>query len=180
VKNITTLEQYLEKSAGFAEMVANHPWKSMMGMGALGAGAGAAGTLAAQRYMNGTPSASDTPMGQGAGGGVFGSFIGGIGSSIGKELTSSAWKAGKRAINSGDPDAVFSSTIKQDDMLAGADKKMLSGAFETMRRFAPTLASDPNAVQAFLREAATTGSGVNYNTIKLLAEAERAVNTSAG
>jgi hypothetical protein len=174
VKNITTLEQYLEKSAGFAEMVANHPWKSMLGMGAMGAGAGAAGTLAAQRYMN------DTPMGQGAGGGILGSFIGGIGSSVGKELTSSAWKAGKRAINSGDPDAVFSSTIKQDDMLAGADKKMLSGAFETMRRFAPTLASDPNAVQAFLREAATTGSGVNYNTIKLLAEAERAVNTSAG
>ncbi len=42
-----------------------------------------------------------------------------------------------------------------------------------MKRFAPTLSSDPNAVRSFLREAATSGAGVNYNTIKLLAEAER-------
>lgn len=80
----------------------------------------------------------------------------------------------------GDPDEVFSTVSKNDDLLAGADKKGLQASFETMRRFAPTLATDPNAVRAYLREAATSGSGVNYNTIKLLAEAEKAVNYNAG
>jgi hypothetical protein len=31
-----------------------------------------------------------------------------------------------------------------------------------------------------LREAATSGSGVNYNTVKLLAEAEKAVQQAGG
>jgi len=80
----------------------------------------------------------------------------------------------------GDADQVFADVSKSDELLATADKKSLQNSFNTMQRFAPTLATDPNAVRAFLREAATTGSGVNYNTIKLLADAERAVNTTAG
>jgi hypothetical protein len=75
---------------------------------------------------------------------------------------------------------VFQQLLKDDEDLAAANKNDMADAFETMKRFAPTLATDKNATKAFLREAATSGGGVNYNTIKLLAEAEKAINTSSG
>jgi len=44
-----------------------------------------------------------------------------------------------------------------------------------MTSVAPFLSRDKNAVRSFLRAAAMSGSGLDFNTIKLLAEAERAV-----
>lgn len=181
MKPITTLEQYFEKSAG---------WMSHLGAGALGAGLGVGGTLAAQHYMNRTPPTPDATLSAGladeAMGGsdsVWGSLLGGLASgaaqATAKDLLPRMWRGG-RVMAAGDPDAVFSSVAKNDELLAGADRKSLQTSFETMRRFAPTLATDPNAVRAYLREAATSGSGVNYNTIKLLADAEKAVNYNAG
>jgi len=61
----------------------------------------------------------------------------------------------------------------EDPYISEADDEVIDEAYATMQRFAPTLSSDPNAARSFLREAATSGAGVNYNTIKLLAEAER-------
>lgn len=52
---------------------------------------------------------------------------------------------------------------------------MIGQAYSTMRRFAPTLSTDPSIVTSFLRGAAMTGGPLDHNVIKGLAEAESAV-----
>lgn len=71
-------------------------------------------------------------------------------------------------------DKAFAQVSHGDPVLSEASKEELGTAFQTMRNFAPTLATDPNAVQSFLRSAVMSGGGVDYNTIKLLAETENA------
>jgi hypothetical protein len=71
-------------------------------------------------------------------------------------------------------DKAFAQVSHGDAVLSEASKEELNTAFQTMRNFAPTLATDPNAVQSFLRSAVMSGGGVDYNTIKLLAETENA------
>jgi len=48
-------------------------------------------------------------------------------------------------------------------------------AYNTMKRFAPTLSTDPNVVTSFLRNSALTGGPMDFQTIKGLADAEAAV-----
>lgn len=71
---------------------------------------------------------------------------------------------------------IFNTLKKEDPILADTENKVLLEAYHTMSRFAPTLSTDKNAVKSFLREAATSGGGVNHNTIKLLADAEGTIN----
>lgn len=59
-----------------------------------------------------------------------------------------------------------------DDMLGSADLGELTSAYSSMAKFAPTLAADPNAARSFLRNAVASGGGVDFNTLKLLAETE--------
>lgn len=75
---------------------------------------------------------------------------------------------------------VFQKVVNDDEMLQDADREMLQSTFSTMRRFAPNLAADPNAVRSFLRESATYGQGPNYASLKNLADAERAVAQAGG
>ena len=72
--------------------------------------------------------------------------------------------------------SIFNELRKEDEEIAGADPTLLTDAYHTMVRFAPTLATDKNAVKTFLREAVLMGTGPNVVTIKQLADAERAVN----
>ena len=60
-------------------------------------------------------------------------------------------------------------------MLSSADDATLMEAYHTMSRFAPVLSTDKNAVRSFLRQAVTSGSGPDFMSIKLVADAERAV-----
>ena len=53
-------------------------------------------------------------------------------------------------------------------------------AYSTMVRTAPTLSLDPNVATAFLRNSAQTGGVMDFATIKLLADAESAVNHATG
>lgn len=69
---------------------------------------------------------------------------------------------------------LFTQLQQEDDVLAQADPQSLQEAYHTMVRFAPTLATDKNAVRSFLRESVLYGSGPNVVTIKQLADAERA------
>jgi len=45
-------------------------------------------------------------------------------------------------------------------------------AYNTLVRAAPTLSIDPNIATAYLRNAAQTGGAIDFQTIKLLADAE--------
>lgn len=69
---------------------------------------------------------------------------------------------------------------RQDEVIGGADPKLMQSSFDTMKRFAPNLASDPNAVRSFLRESAVFGTGPSYATLKNLADAEKAVVGAGG
>lgn len=69
---------------------------------------------------------------------------------------------------------VFKDLAANDDILSQADPSSLQDSYHTMVRFAPTLATDPNAVRSFLRESVLYGSGPNVASIKQLADAERA------
>ncbi len=91
-----------------------------------------------------------------------------------KALGSAAYYGGRRLLQGRRQQQIFGDIVAQDPILSDADPAILNQSFATMSRFAPTLASDPYAAQSFLREAVTSGGGINYNTIKLLAEAERA------
>jgi len=71
--------------------------------------------------------------------------------------------------------SVFETLKTEDDVLAQADPQQLLETFHTMVRFAPTLATDKNAVKTFLRESALYGTGPNFVGIKQLADAESAV-----
>jgi hypothetical protein len=73
-------------------------------------------------------------------------------------------------------DEVFKMVQRGDPILLDAAKDDLESAFSTLRTFAPSLAMDPNVVRSFLREAVTSGGGVNYNTVNLLAKTENAVS----
>lgn len=74
--------------------------------------------------------------------------------------------------------AIFGALKREDPVLAEADDTTILEAYHTMARFAPTLSTDKNAVKSFLREAVMSGGGVNYNTIKLLTDAENSLQKS--
>lgn len=69
--------------------------------------------------------------------------------------------------------------IREDPVIAQAEQQtpgVVMNAYLTMQRFAPTLSTDKNAVRSYLREAVMMGdNGVNYATIKNIAEAEKSV-----
>lgn len=75
---------------------------------------------------------------------------------------------------------VFQTLQTEDDVISQADPQQLAEAYHTMVRFAPTLATDKNAVKTFLRESVLYGTGPNFMSIKQLADAERAINPPLG
>jgi len=98
-------------------------------------------------------------------------MVGLLGDMLSKAVaTPAALVAGKQRQN------VFDLLKAEDDVLSRANPEQLTEAYHTMARFAPTLATDKNAVKAFLRESVLYGTGPNPMAIKQLAEAETAVN----
>lgn len=73
---------------------------------------------------------------------------------------------------------IFNSLRKEDDILADADMKTLQEAYHTMAKIAPTLSTDKNAVKSVLRSAVMSGGGLDFSTIKGIADAEKAVNNT--
>lgn len=71
--------------------------------------------------------------------------------------------------------AIFDALKQEDPIIAQAQDKDLIEAYHTMTKFAPKLSTDKNAVKSFLREAVVSGGGVGVQSVKLLAEAENAV-----
>ena len=70
----------------------------------------------------------------------------------------------------------FTNLMQSDEYLteaSKAEKDMLSRAFQTMRRFAPELASDEFAVKNYLRESLMASNGPDYATISNLARSNR-------
>lgn len=158
----------LFKNAGVAGAAAKGPWDSVLpdvvkniaGAGAIGAGAWGAGKLL-DRFDQTSDrlEAERKQMGQLSGEQKFRA------NSL-KGLTPMH-------------EQVFSA-LGQDPILAKADPELVNSSYQTMKRFAPNLAADPNATRAFLRESALYGAGPSYATLKTLADAEQSVSRAGG
>jgi hypothetical protein len=71
--------------------------------------------------------------------------------------------------------AILDQLKKEDDIIGAAGQKNLLEAYHTMKTFAPSLSIDKNAVKSFLRQAVQHEGGIDYVSIKGLAEAENAI-----
>ena len=83
-----------------------------------------------------------------------------------------------KSVDEPERERIFKNVIKQDPVVADVERAHPGAAmqaYQSMRRFAPTLSTDPNAVTSFLRHAAQTGGSLDYQTIKGLADAEQSV-----
>ncbi len=66
---------------------------------------------------------------------------------------------------------------KEDELIKELPKQRALEAYHSMTKVAPTISLDKNAVKSFLREIAISPEGgINWNTLKGLAEAENSVN----
>lgn len=157
------------------EAIAAHPGATMATLGSLGIGAGVASRLLGTQPSQQMPTADALGFADKAvpslGRGIVLELFKGIGGSVGKEVINAIRSAAHGIARASRPEP-FDALRRSDPVIAQADAKSLRDAYETMQRFAPTLATDKNAVRAWLREAAVSGGGVNYNTIKLLTDAE--------
>jgi len=92
------------------------------------------------------------------------------------DLLSKTVQAPSQMMQSRAQQSVFETLRKKDEVLSQADPQQLLESYHTMARFAPTLATDMNAVKTFLRESVLYGSGPNVISIKQLVDAEHAIN----
>jgi hypothetical protein len=108
----------------------------------------------------------------------------GLGTQMGKDSVGLTIDATQKGLTTGinalhfNPQrkAILETLMASDDILSRANVDDVLEAYQTMDRFAPTLATDVNAVKSFLREAVVSGAGADYATIANLAKAEMSVN----
>lgn len=169
-----SLEDFLEKKANFGHVTGDLMSEDMLGAmhfgqpaapGLLGQMGGAAGGKAMESLATGA--------GKGVAEAIVKALFGVIGSGA----------AGLKNMMVTDPKrrAILETIKRQDQIIADTlahnphGEQLVQEAYDTMVKVAPTLSTDINAVRSWLREAVIGGAGVNYATIKNLAEAERAV-----
>lgn len=75
----------------------------------------------------------------------------------------------------------FDKTVQSDPMLQNLlqqNPDALHNAFQTIKRFSPTLAKDHLATRSLLRHVAMSGGEMDFGTMKMLAETEKFHNES--
>lgn len=202
-ERLTSVDEYLEKTAGikdiFAPIAATLGKRPLLTAAGIGIGGGALGTLGILQMAGGDRpgdtlsyrvnralhSLTDRIRADEQVGEAFAKEIGSSSAKsmmgLAKDVVTKGYETMKDALSTSPVrQSIFATLKREDETLAGADNKTLLEAYHTMSRFAPTLSTDKNTVKAFLRVAATSPEGgVDYNTIKTLAEAENAVQGPA-
>jgi hypothetical protein len=80
----------------------------------------------------------------------------------------------------------FQKALESDDMLQAEyreNPKGLIDAYDTLKNFAPSIAKNPSATRSFLRQATMAkmhGSGLDFATIRLMAETEKFIQNAKG
>jgi hypothetical protein len=110
----------------------------------------------------------------------FGSEAGKAGIGLLKDIANKAMDAAGHSGDEAAREAIIGNLKRTDSVLSAADDGTLMEAYNTMKRFAPTLSTDKNAVRSFLRQAVMSGSGPDFMAIKLLSDAEKSVNWEKG
>lgn len=125
-------------------------------------------------FRNELPGAIASGIGKGVGTGLIDSLFS-LGSTLGGKVLESTVTAPKR-------EKIFYEAVKTDPVLRDSLRSnpavltQMKEAFATMVRFAPSLSLDINAVRSYLREAVISGGGINYATIKQLADTEKVIH----
>lgn len=95
-------------------------------------------------------------------------------------LHSGVSAANQRFVQAPQRKNVLNDVLQSDEILSQVkdphQQQLLQQAYQSLQRFAPTLATDPNAVRSFLRVAVTGGGGADYASIAHLADAEATVS----
>ena len=76
--------------------------------------------------------------------------------------------------------AILNSLRSEDEILGKLPEEKAREYYHTMSKIAPTLSVDKNAVKSFLRAAATSEGGIDWNTIKSLADTEKSMLQATG
>jgi hypothetical protein len=116
--------------------------------------------------------------------GLFQGINRGIGTGIGQALgqvllhpLDKGWEAAKKHfVTAPQQEAAFTKAVTADPTLQqahGHTPEMLPNLFATMKKFAPSVSTDPLAVRTFLTHGLSTGGALDFATLKLLAETER-------
>jgi hypothetical protein len=161
LKEFSAKKEFLSVKCAF-EKKADETAGGMWG----GKGFGSANELMKSKAVEG--------LGSGVGKAVGEQGIGGIR----KLLGAGAQAIKERFFTDPKRDKILQNVLDSDPDIAAYHREKPEGvqqAYSTMRRFAPTLSTDPNVVTAFLRGAAMLGGPLDHNVIKGLAEAEMAV-----
>ena len=204
IKDASTVGTLRNARKLVGEILTRKPWivPAVAGTGGAGAGVGAGAALFGTPMMTEDTVSEELGMGHGSlpldpskivpyakavlkatpwilGAGT----VLGIGSELGKGVAGAIGGGAKRLYQSAytglTPD-FLDELLLEDEVISNADPDVVREALHTMQRFAPSLAADKPSVRTFLREAATSGSGVNFNTVKLLSEAEQSVQKAGG
>lgn len=110
----------------------------------------------------------------------------GVGSGIGNALVSGVGGKFSNLLNNSKKRQILEKVVNTDTVISDAIKhnphmmENLLEAYTTLDKFAPTLATDTNAVRSFMREVILGGGHVNYATIKNLVETEKAIHPYGG
>jgi hypothetical protein len=92
------------------------------------------------------------------------------------DLATKAFSGAKETlVDSPRRQALLAKLRKEDDIIKQAPMKKVLESYHSMARFAPSLSTDLNATKSFLREAVQHEGGLDFMSIKGLAEAETAV-----
>jgi len=97
-----------------------------------------------------------------------------------KDVVSKNYENVKTLFTSPARKELFEEIRRETPELKNVPLTKLQEAYHTMVKFAPTLAQDKNAVKSFLTQAAVSATGIDYNAIRGIAEAERAINNAKG
>lgn len=117
-------------------------------------------------------------------------FAGGVGSELARAMVmglgSLGSGLGSRLFDDPKRKEILTRLMVSDQIIADAvkrnpaTKEQILEAYATLNKFAPTLATDVNAVRSFLREVVLGGGHVNYATIKNLIETEKSLHSGMG
>jgi hypothetical protein len=105
----------------------------------------------------------------------FGGEVGKAGAGLLADIANKAMDAVGHAGDEAARQAILGNLKRTDSVLSQADDATLMESYNTMKRFAPVLSTDKNAVRSFLRQAVMSGSGPDFVSIKMLSDAERSV-----
>lgn len=89
----------------------------------------------------------------------------------------------KRFVDDPKAETSFHTAINSDPQLKALYEKnpeAMRMSFATMRKFSPSAASAPQAVQSFLLNTAMTQNRIDFATLRLLAETEKFIQNSKG